>query len=124
MDEPIALDINQISSSGSHDNYSIDNIVLSSISPSLTCLKECLIKSVQIKYSVSEAAAERVQPRQAYVSHDRHVKITADRLAERFGIGQAKAKATLLATTQRGVRSAILTTISNRKIFWRPYDER
>jgi len=47
-----------------------------------------------------------VQPRQAYVSHDRYIKITADRLAECFGI--AKANAILLATTQRWVRSVIL----------------
>lgn len=58
--------------------------------------------------SASSASPTDVSPRQSFVSNERHTKITSERLAERFGIGPSRAKATLKATTQRGVRSAIL----------------
>ena len=49
-----------------------------------------------------------VNPPRTYVSTYRHSKITANVLAERFCIGPNRAYATLRATAQRGVRSAIL----------------
>ena len=76
--------------------------------PTFNNLKECLSNLIQEQYSIAEAIVKRVQPRQSFISHDRHKQITADRLAEHFGIGPARARATLRATTQRGVRSAIL----------------
>ena len=46
--------------------------------------------------------------RRTFVSDERHVKVTAELIAERFGIGPTRAQRTLSVTTQRGVRSAIL----------------
>lgn len=46
--------------------------------------------------------------RRTFVSTERHGKITAESLAERFGIGINRARQTLHATLQRGMRSAIL----------------
>ena len=57
---------------------------------------------------IHEISSDHFQPGQAYVSYDRHIKISADRLADQFCIGPKKAATTLLATTQRGFRSAIL----------------
>ena len=46
--------------------------------------------------------------RRTFVSDERHLKVTAQVLAERFGISIPRAQRTLRVTTQRGVRSAIL----------------
>ena len=51
---------------------------------------------------------EDLPTRQTYTSYERHAKLSAEVLADRFGIGLERAKATLKATLQRGVRSAIL----------------
>ena len=48
---------------------------------------------------------------QTYSSTDRHSKISAEVLADRFGIGIDRANTTLKATLQRGTRSAILPII-------------
>lgn len=42
------------------------------------------------------------------MSNERHLKATAELVAERFGISPVRAQRTLRVTTQRGVRSAIL----------------
>lgn len=49
-----------------------------------------------------------VPVRRTFVSTERHTKATAESLSERFGIGIQRARETLKATLQRGVRSAIL----------------
>ena len=49
-----------------------------------------------------------VPEQRTFVSTDRHTKITADILSERFAIGPKTARATLRATQQSGSRSAIL----------------
>ncbi|KAI2513325.1 Reverse transcriptase (RNA-dependent DNA polymerase) [Fragilaria crotonensis] len=49
-----------------------------------------------------------IPSRRTFVSTERHVKVSAELLADRFGIGPKRAQRTLRVTTQRGVRSAIL----------------
>ena len=49
---------------------------------------------------ISSADTHPVNPRQSFVSNERHQQVTANRLAERFGIGPQRAHATLKATTQ------------------------
>jgi hypothetical protein len=49
-----------------------------------------------------------VPGRRTFVINERHLKVTAQVLAERFGISIPQAQRTLRVTTQRGVRSAIL----------------
>jgi hypothetical protein len=51
---------------------------------------------------------EGTPARRTFVSTERHSKITADHIAERFGIGPERAKETLRVTSQRGLQSAIL----------------
>ena len=51
---------------------------------------------------------EHVPERRTFVDSARHLKATAESLAELWHIGLNKAKQTLRATTQRGTRSAIL----------------
>lgn len=46
-------------------------------------------------------------PRNTFVSTDRHRKLSAEGLAENWGIGIRKAKVTIDATTQKFRRSAI-----------------
>ena len=46
--------------------------------------------------------------RRTFVSDERHVKVSAELIAERFGVGPIRAQQTLRVTRQRGVRSAIL----------------
>lgn len=46
--------------------------------------------------------------RRTFVRDERHMKVTAEMLAEKFGISIPRAQRTLRVTTQRGVRSAIL----------------
>ena len=55
-----------------------------------------------------DEALEDVPLRQTYTSTDRHGMKSAEVLADRFGIGIQRARDTLMATNQRGVRSAIL----------------
>ena len=43
-----------------------------------------------------------------FVSHKRHADLTSNSLAKLWHIGPKQAKATMLATTQNGVRSAIM----------------
>ena len=50
-----------------------DNMLLSSISPSLISLKECLLQAVQVQ-NISETDVDRIQPRQSFISNDRHQK--------------------------------------------------
>ena len=60
-------------------------------------------------------------PINAFISHERHRKLSAESLAESWGIGLKKAKSTINATTQRFKRSAILP-ISRRYHADRFYD--
>ena len=46
--------------------------------------------------------------RRSFISHERHQRVTADTLADFFGIGLERARQTLTATLQKGTRSAIL----------------
>ena len=46
--------------------------------------------------------------RRSFVSSERHSKVTAELVAERFGISPVRAQRTLRVKTQRGIRSAIL----------------
>ena len=51
---------------------------------------------------------EDLPTRQTYTSTERHVKMSAEVLADRFAIGIQRARGTLTATMQKGTRSAIL----------------
>jgi len=103
-----------------------DRILLSRVSTALVELKEALTSKIRISSAQrlsqlqtrSEGTVIRdpehatgdtdIPARHTFVSKDRHQKITADLLADRWCIGPHRAQATLRATQQRGVRSAIL----------------
>ena len=84
------------------DTFHSDSI-LHSIEPSLVELKERMIQAVNV-----DATIDDIPSRHTFISSERHNKLCADKIADLWGVGRAKAVATLKATTQRGIRSAIL----------------
>ena len=60
------------------------------------------------RLSESTSLQDDIPTRRTFISSKRHPKITAEDLSERWMIGLNQVRATILATTQRGIRSAIL----------------
>ena len=90
---------------------SIDEYFLETIDPSLSGLRKKLEKLVPryvAEVSRYDDSLEDLPTRQTYTSTERHIKMSAEVLADRFGIGLERARQTLKATTQRGTRSALL----------------
>ena len=95
-----------------------DDDLVYSVNPSLVHLGERLISQIRVSYrnyviksmgtQDGQVTHENLPARRTFISQERHERATADTLAERFCIGYEQAKATLAATQQRGVRSAIL----------------
>jgi hypothetical protein len=81
-----------------------DAALLESIDPSLYHLHDKLNQ----RRVIEQVEMQDIPVRRTYVSHERHTKVSAESLADRFCIGPERAKNTLRVTTQRGVRSAIL----------------
>ena len=87
-----------------YEDPTSDESILSTITPSLIQAKEMLISEVKMKQHENE-----VHPaRWSFVSRKGHAQLSAESLSEKWYIGPKRAKATLLATTQNGARSAIL----------------
>ena len=90
-----------LSSTVHDDKY---EALLSDVSPLLVQMKELLMAQVNI-----ESHDNKVFPaRRSFVSKKWHASLTAVSLAELWGISPKRAQATLLATTQKGIPSAIL----------------
>ena len=87
-----------------------DDAYLDSIDPSLVRLGERLRrKNDRVNAQVETTFDQTDTPgRRTFVSDERHAKVTAEMIAEKFGISIPRAQRTLRVTTQRGVRSAIL----------------
>ena len=96
------------------DDMSSDDILLNEISSSLTSVNP------DPSYDVETDDVPRIR---TYVSHERHNKISADKIAEVLCIGPEKAAQMLRVTRQRGTRSAILP-IGRRYRADRMYDVR
>lgn len=93
----------RIGSQWSYLDATNDHAILNEIDPTLVQLRERIISTMNIDENTVD-----VPTRRTFVSHDRHTRVTADTLAERFLSGPGQAAATLKATLQRGLRSAIL----------------
>ena len=87
-----------------YEDPSSDEAILSEVNTVLISFKENSTRSINATY----AFGEDVLARKTFVSNERHRKVTSDSLAELWQIGPKRARATLDATTQHGVRSAIL----------------
>ena len=93
-----------------------DEALLDSIDPSLAHTAECLHNRYCVSRTSTRTASQvetiydhlDTPARRTFVSNERHVKVSAELIAERFGISPIRAQRTLRVTTQRGVRSAIL----------------
>ncbi|KAI2501831.1 hypothetical protein MHU86_12596 [Fragilaria crotonensis] len=87
-----------------------NDALLHSIDPSLVRVGELLSKRLQQASEVDTTVYEHldIPARRTFVSTERHAKVSAELLADRFGIGPKRAQRTLRVTTQRGMRSAIL----------------
>ena len=86
----------------------MDDAMMNEMNPDVRYLKETLsmVKDDKVHHGMDD-----IIPRNMFVSTDRHKKLDAMSLAENWGIGPIRAKATLLATTQQFMRSAILPII-------------
>ena len=86
-----------------------DEALLHSVEPSFVLTGERLRKRYRMsQVQTTEYDRHDTPARRTLVSDERHVKVSAELIAERFGIGPIRAQQTLRVTTQRGVRSAIL----------------
>jgi hypothetical protein len=87
-----------------------DEALLDAIDPSLVFLGDHMIsKQRRVTAQVETVYDQTDAPgRRTFISDERHCKVNAQVLAERFGISIPRAQRTLRVTTQRGVRSAIL----------------
>lgn len=83
-----------------HDPTS-DESILHQLNPSLVSMKELMVSAIHTDF-------EGVPARQTYVSKERHKKLTAKSISDLWCIGLKRARATIDATTQTGIRSAIL----------------
>ena len=102
--------VNQVTPSLTAHDHNIfgDDEILCNFDKRLVMLKELVIGKMS---AVIDDAADLhldVPVRRTFVSNERHLRKTSEALAELWGIGPLRAKATLRATTQRGTRSAIL----------------
>ena len=103
---------------------SSDEAILHDIAPSFIDLKEQLISTLPrnvAQVNRFDTSLEDLPVRQTFTSTDRHGIVSAEVLADRFGIGLNRARDTLKATHQRGVRSALLP-ISRRYRADRQFD--
>ena len=71
-------------------------------------MTERLAKRQQISQVKTEYEQIDSPARRTFVSDERHTKVSAELIAERFSIGPIRSQRTLRVTTQRGIRSAIL----------------
>jgi len=85
-----------------------DEALLHEIDPSLVLMTERLTKRQRISQVETVFEQADAPARRTFVSDERHTKVSAELIAERFGIGPIRAQRTLRVTTQRGIRSAIL----------------
>lgn len=85
-----------------------DDAYMDSIDPSLVRLGDQILheKHRRVSAQVETVYDQTDTPgRRTFVSDERHTKVTAGMIAEKFGISIPRAQRTLRVTTQRGVRS-------------------
>ena len=85
-----------------------DEAHMHEINPCLNRLRECSLSKITVSSLSTNENTMDLTPRRTFVSTDRHTTVTAEAIAKNFLIGPDRAKQTLMATTQRGTRSAIL----------------
>ena len=72
-------------------------------------MKEDLTRELRISQVLKyDDTLHDIPTRQTYTSTERHSKMNAETLADRFAIGLQRARDTIQVTTQRGTRSALL----------------
>ena len=87
---------------------SSDEAILSEINYVLVTYHEESKRFVDSTNTTPYAFGEEITARKTFVSNERHRKVSADHLSELWHIGPKRVKATIKATTQNGIRSAIL----------------
>jgi hypothetical protein len=81
---------------------SSDDALLVSMDPSLARTAESL-QQRQISKTETIYENDDAPTRRTFISDERHVKLSADLIAERFGITPTRAQRTRRVTTQRGI---------------------
>ena len=82
-----------------------DEAILSEITPSLVQFKEMCVSAINMQPHHNYVMSFE----QTFISRERYPKLDAESLAEKWNIGQRRAHATIKVTTQRGIRSAIIS---------------
>jgi hypothetical protein len=103
---------------------SSDDALLDSVDPSLVHLGRQLCTHHSVAQVDTVYEQRDIPSRRTFVSTERHEKVSAELLADRFGIGTKRAQRTLRVTTQRGVRSAILPISRRYRADWHVRDRR
>ena len=99
---------NEINQRYSYINLNIDELFLHEIDSCLTSPRERTISKTTVSHLSTNGNTDDVPSSRTFVSKERHENITVETLAENFGIGPKRAKATISATAHRGTKSAIL----------------
>lgn len=95
--------------SHAYTDPTLDEAILHDIEPSIISAKERMINAMSRQHTNDEDdVPEHVPARRSFVDSSRHRQVSAHALSEVWNIGLKKASATLKATTQYMIRSAIL----------------
>ena len=76
-----------------HNNPTSDHALLHDVNPCLVEAKELILK--QVKRFANEVVLDDAPARRTFASHERHNKVSAENIAEMWGIGIKRACATL-----------------------------
>ena len=87
-----------------------DKITLGEVESSFNNLKKKLIdkRTMGQVQSIYDKDLMDIPIRDMYTSTERHARVSANLIAQQFGIGTERARQTMKSTLQRGTRSAIL----------------
>ena len=107
---PVQCQVNQVTADVqySYNDLSKSECILHEIEPSLVSLSELQSELQEYRSQEYKDFPDDIPARRTFTSNERHKKLDAMALSEKWGIGLKRAEATLLCTTQRGTRSAIL----------------
>ncbi len=89
-------------------SYTQDDIAIHDFDRAMVNVSLGLAQDLMVDRLISNVRVSRTRLGYATITNDRHHGISAELLAQKWGIGVEKAKATLKCTTQDSIRSAIL----------------
>ena len=89
-------------------NHIQDDIALHDMDRYFATISTSLVSDLLVENIICKVQTRMVRNSYATITEDRHHGVSPELLAQKWGIGMEKAKATLKCTTQKCIRSAIL----------------